>query len=229
MKLASLISGGKDSLYAMYLEKKAGHSVEVIVSVISESDESYMFHYPNSHMVKTISSLVEIPMIFTKTAGIKEKELADLVSILKKAKNYYNIDGITTGATASNYQKTRIDGICTDLSLSSLAPIWQKDPESTLRDMIAAGFRIMIVRVAAPPLDRQWLGRILDAEAISELVELNKKHKIHILGEGGEYESLVLDCPLYSGSISVDDSSIKWDDRERSGTLFVNKYSVKEK
>lgn len=229
MKLASMISGGKDSLYSMYLEKKEGHSIEVVLSVVTKSDESYMFHFPNSHLTKTISSLMETKMLFATTKGEKEKELDDLKELLKKAKKFYKIDGITTGATASNYQKTRIDKICKDLSLESLAPIWQKDPAQTLRDMLDAGFSIMIVRVAAPPLDRKWLGRVIDEDTVKELEELNRKHGIHILGEGGEYESLVLDCPLYSKQISISGKEIIWDSKERSGTLFVKKYELVDK
>ena len=36
-----------------------------------------------------------------------------------------------------------------------------------------------------------------------------KKLKIHLGGEGGEYESLVLDCPLFNKKIKIKKSKIE--------------------
>ena len=134
----------------------------------SENPESYMFHIPNIHLVDAIAENIGIPLVKRKTRGIKEEELQDIRSVLKELKPH--IDGITTGAVASNYQKTRIDAICFDLGLASIAPFWGKDPEHVLRSMLRDGFEIMIVAVAAPPLNEEWLGRIVDEECADELV-----------------------------------------------------------
>src|SRR3989338_8638728 len=107
MRLASLISGGKDSLYAMYLAKNEGHEIKYLVSMESENPESYMFHIPNIHLVDAIAENIGIPLVKRKTRGIKEEELQDIRSVLKELKPH--IDCITTRAVASNYQKTRID------------------------------------------------------------------------------------------------------------------------
>lgn len=221
MRLAALISSGKDSLYSMYKAREAGHKIEYIIAFFSENPESYMFHIPNVHLVEEQAKLMGIPVIKIITKGEKEKELADIENALAGLKGM--IDGIVTGATASNYQKTRIDNICKKLSLKSLAPIWQVPPAQTLRNMLKDDFKIMIVGIAAPPMDDKWLGRIVDEQCIKDLEELNKKHGIHILFEGGEAESLVLDCPMFGKIIEVTESEKHWDAKARAGWLEVRK------
>ena len=95
MKLAALLSGGKDSLYAAY--QCNAHEIKYVISVISENPESYMFHVPNIHLVEEQASLMGIPYLQAQTKGEKEKELDDLRAVLQAA----CIDGVVTGAVAS--------------------------------------------------------------------------------------------------------------------------------
>ena len=226
MKLAALVSGGKDSLYAAYLASKE-HKIEYIISVVSENPESYMFHYPNIHLVKEQAKLMNIEFIEKKTKGEKEKELEDLEDALRAIKN--NIDGVVTGAVASNYQKMRIDSICKSLGLLSFAPLWHVPAEQYINDAILDGFEMIIVGVAAPPLDQDWLGRQINGDVIRELQKLNKKHGIHVGGEGGETESLVLDCPMFSKRIEIVDSEKIWDSKTRSGYLDIKEIELIDK
>ncbi len=226
MKLAALLSGGKDSLYAMYLESRK-HEIKYIISIVSENPESYMFHVPNIHLVEEQANLMGIPLIKKETKGVKEEELKDLEEVLSTIAD--EVDGIITGAVESKYQKNRIDKICEKLKIKSLAPLWHKKPEALLKGMIKNKFEIIITAVAAPPLDEKWLGRKIDVECISELKRMNKDHGIHIIGEGGEYESLVLDCSMFKKRIDIIESEKTWDKKTRSGVLDIKKVNVVRK
>src|SRR3989344_6186250 len=114
MRLAALISGGKDSLYSMYILRKQGHEIRYIIAFFSKNPESYMFHIPNVRLVEEQAKLMGIKCLKVSTKGEKEKELDDIERVLASLKD---IDGIVTGATASNYQKSRIDDICKRLSI----------------------------------------------------------------------------------------------------------------
>ncbi|OBS71592.1 hypothetical protein A6R68_13831, partial [Neotoma lepida] len=37
---------------------------------------------------------------------------------------------------------------------------------------------------------------------------LSKKYGVHVCGEGGEYETFTLDCPLFKKKIVVDSSEV---------------------
>ncbi|MBU2104340.1 MAG: TIGR00289 family protein, partial [Nanoarchaeota archaeon] len=51
--------------------------------------------------------------------------------------------------------------------------------------------------------DEKWLGRKIDERFIEDVRELNKKYKIHPAGEGGEFETFVLNCPLFSKELKI--------------------------
>ena len=220
MKLASLWSGGKDSAYATYLALKEGHEIKALVTIFPEKEDSWMFHYPCIQLTKLQAKAIGIKQIVKKTKGEKEKELEDLKKVLCKIKK---IDGIVSGAIASNYQKSRIDKICNELGLKHLSPLWQENQEKVLEEEIRAGFEIVITGVFAEGFNKSWLGRKIDDKAIKELLELNKKFGISVSGEGGEYESFVKYCPLFKKKIEILNSEIYWDSKTNSGYLIPKK------
>jgi ABC transporter with metal-binding/Fe-S-binding domain ATP-binding protein len=224
MKLAVLFSGGKDSTYALYKTMTQGHKVKYLITMSPEREDSWMFHYPCIELTKLQAEALGIKQIIGKTKGEKEKELEDLKRVLEKIKT--KIDGIVSGAIASNYQKSRIDKICKELNLKNISPLWQKDPLNLLKEMIANGFEIMITGVAAEGLDESWLGRKIDEKCISELVELNKRYGIHLTFEGGEGETFVLFCPIFSKRIEILDTIKHWDNKTQSGWLEIKKFRL---
>jgi predicted ATP pyrophosphatase (TIGR00289 family) len=217
MKVASLFSGGKDSAYAIYLAKKAGLNVKYIVSLFPEKKDSWMFHSINIHLTEILAEAMNIPFIKKQTQGEKEKELEDLKEILKGLE----IDGVISGAIASEYQKSRIEKICNELGLKSFTPLWGKNQENILKDIIKAGFEIIIVGVFAEGLDESWLGRKLDEKTINELIEIRKKYLINEAGEGGEFETLVVDGPIFKKRLVLDEISKEWE--RDHGVLRVKK------
>ncbi|HLD42050.1 MAG TPA: diphthine--ammonia ligase [archaeon] len=227
MKLAVLFSGGKDSTFTVYKALKEGHQVRYLISFVSENPASYMFHYPNISLTKIQAECMGIPIITKKTKGEKEKELEDIKSVLKKIRD--EIDGVGAGALASKYQYDRVANICKEMGLQTYTPCWMQDQEEHLKEILDAGFEVIITGVAAGGLGKEWLGRKLDWEALEDLKKLKEKYNIHIGGEGGEYESLVLDCPLYKKKVEVKKSSINWDEKTHSGHLAIGDVKVVKK
>jgi len=202
-RCAVLFSGGKDSMYAAWLAKKKGYEPICLVSVFSKNPHSFMFHTPNIKLVKSQAKIMNLPLITQKTKGKKEEELRDLEKAIKRAKRKFKIETIVSGALASNYQKSRIENICKNLNLRLISPLWQKDELEYLRELIKNKFKVIITGVFAYPLNEKWLGREIDNKFIEDIKELNKKYKIHPAGEGGEFETFVLDCPLFKHELKV--------------------------
>jgi ABC transporter with metal-binding/Fe-S-binding domain ATP-binding protein len=202
-KLAVLFSGGKDSCYAAYLAKQNGYDLACLISIFSKNKESYMFHTPSIKKTKAQAKVMNIPLIIQETKGKKEEELIDLKEAIKKAKQEYDISGVVTGAVQSVYQASRIQKICDELDLECFNPLWQKDEIEYLDELINAKFKIIIVGVFAYPLDESWLGREINKEFVKEVKELGEKFKIHPAGEGGEFETFVIDCPLFSKPLKI--------------------------
>lgn len=209
MKLGVLFSGGKDSTYAAYLADRYSHKIAVLISIISQNPDSYMFHTPAISKVEKQAEVMEIPLISTETKGEKEKELEDLEKAINRAKKEYNIEGIVTGAVESVYQASRVQKICKKLGLYCFNPLWQKDQIELLRDLLKANFKTIITGVSAYPLDEKWLERPLNKKFIEDIKILNEKYKLNPSGEGGEYETFVLNCPLYSKPLRIKDKKIQ--------------------
>jgi len=203
MKLALLLSGGKDSVYAGYLTKKYNHEISCAISILSQNKESYMFHTPSIEKTKLQASVMNIPLIIQRTKGKKESELKDLERAIKFAIKKHKIKGVVTGAIQSVYQASRIQKICNKLKIECFNPLWQKDEIEYLNELIKNKFKIIITAVAAYPLDEKWLGKEINKKFIEEVKKLKEKYKIHPAGEGGEFETFVLNCPLFKKELKI--------------------------
>jgi predicted ATP pyrophosphatase (TIGR00289 family) len=217
MRVAALMTGGKDSTLALYHALKQGLQVAYLVTMIPRREDSWMFHSLNLHIMEYFAQAVGIPLVKGFTNGIKEEEVKDLERLIARL----NVKGVVSGAIASTYQKSRIEEICARLGLNSITPLWRRSPISILNEILWLKFEVIIVGVFAEGLDQEWLGRKLDKKLVKELLKLNEKYGISIVGEGGEYETLVLDAPFFEKKIQILETQKVW--RGDHGYLKVTK------
>ncbi len=225
MKLGVLLSGGKDSLLALYRASKY-HSIECLISVYSDNKESFMFHTPNINIVELQSKALGIPLVKTRTRGLKEEELIDLERVLKEAVTRFKIEGVVSGAIQSTYQTTRIQRICNKLGLWCFNPLWQNSQLELLNEVVREKFEVIITGIGAYPLTKDFLGLKINNDFIKLVKELNEKFGINPAGEGGEFETTVLWMPLFKQRIVIDDYEIKYENH--SGSLIIKKSHLEE-
>jgi len=223
MRVAVLATGGKDSTLALYRVLKQGHEVKCLVSMIPLREDSWMFHYPNIRLVDLFAEAVEIPLVKAETSGVKEKEVEDLKRLVEEL----DVDAIVSGAIASDYQKTRIEKMCEELRLECIAPLWHENPLNLLMEIVDLKFDVVITGVYAYGFSQEWLGRRIDETTIKALVELNRQYGVSLVGEGGEYETLVLDAPIFKKRIKILEATKVW--KNQSGCLTVMKAKLENK
>ena len=213
----SLFSGGKDSSWALYRALERGHPVEHLVTVHPEGD-SYMYHVPATRLARLAAESIGIPLVDVHPADFGarapagedsaargDRELEPLEGALEHlARELGGLGGLTAGAVESEYQTSRIRAMADRLGCDVFAPLWGEDPRELAGSMLDAGFEILILQVAAGGLDESWLGRRLDAEALADLESLNERHGVHVLGEGGEFETFVTDGPHMSRPVELE-------------------------
>ncbi|MCX8190110.1 MAG: diphthine--ammonia ligase [Candidatus Diapherotrites archaeon] len=200
-----LFSGGKDSCLALHIAKEVYSNI-CLLTAISKNPYSYMFHTPNIEMTKIQAKALEMPQIVKHTSGKKDDELQDLKALISDAKEKFGIGVVVSGAIASNYQAKRIQSICNELKLKTFNPLWGMPQQKILQEVVERKFETIIIGVSAYPLDASWLGRRIDYALIKELEGLEKTYGINICGEGGEFETTVLDAPLFKKRIEITDS-----------------------
>jgi ABC transporter with metal-binding/Fe-S-binding domain ATP-binding protein len=226
MRVGVLFTGGKDSCLALKRVMNT-HEVVCLITLISKNRESYMFHVPNIELTKIQAEAIGLPLIQRITEGEKEKELEDLKEVLKEAKKKFKIEGIVTGAIASNYQKSRIEKVCKELKLKCINPLWNEDQIKLLEEVIESNFKVIITGVFAFPLDESFLGKEIDKEMVKRLKELMEKYKINPAGEGGEIETTVLDAPFFKKKVEIKDFEVKY--KDYSGTFEIKNAKLVKK
>lgn len=219
VKLAVLFSGGKDSVFACYRAMETDE-VACLISLISENEESYMFHTPNIKWTSKLAEAMGLPILSWKTRGEKESELDDLEDAISLARDRFGIEGVVTGAIESVYQATRVQKICKSLDLWCFNPLWQINQLDYLRLLLSEGFEVMISGVFAYPLDESWVGAMLSEDLIQKLERLSSRYKINPSGEGGELETFVLDCPIFEKRVAVTNSSRSYENYRGQLTIL---------
>ncbi|MCK8517597.1 diphthine--ammonia ligase [Methanoculleus sp. 7T] len=226
MRLGVLFSGGKDSLFACW--KAMQHEeVACLITVVSRNPESYMFHTPNIRLAALQAEAAGLPLVEVETAGEKEAELQDLKRALLLAKERFGIEGIVTGAILSVYQATRVQRVCRELDLWCFNPLWHADQETYMEELIGAGFQVIIAGVFSYPFDASWLGREIDRRTLDELRNAARKYRITLTGEGGEFETFVIDAPFFSRRIAIEKVSRVY--RNYNGVLQIERAGLVEK
>jgi len=217
VRVAALVTSGKDSALALFRFLRIGHDVKYLATMLPQREDSWMFHFPNIHLTDLFAEAVGIPLVKAPTSGVKEAEVQDLKQLLAQL----DIEAVVSGAISSQYQKQRIDTVCRELRLEHIAPLWREDPLELLEEIVRSGIEALIVGVYAYGFDQTWLGRKIDRRAIQDLVELKKRFHISIVGEGGEYETLVLDAPFFKKRIELVEAKRIWE--RQSGYLLVKR------
>lgn len=203
-KLAALFSGGKDSTHAIYLAAQRGFTVSTLVTARPKRSDSHMFHTPNLGLTKMAAEAMGIAHLEVPVSGEPESEVRELEAALRPLVEGGRIDGLLAGAIASDYQWARVNAVGQALRIPSHSPLWRVNPERVLRDEVASGLKFMIVAAQTEGLNRDWLGHTFDGPLVDRLVAQAGEFRFNCAGEGGEYETLVTDGPLFSKRLRID-------------------------
>ena len=204
MNIASLFSGGKDSTYSIYKAKQEGHQIRCLITILPLSEESMLLHFPNIELTKLQSKSMGIPQIYIESRSNETETEVNLIEkILAKAKSEYDLEGLVHGGILSEFQKNIFDRVCSKLNLKLISPLWQKEQIEYMKNLIESNFNFIITSVSADGLDEKWLGKEITIQDLEKLDQLSKKYGFNINFEGGEAETIVIDCPLFSHPIMI--------------------------
>lgn len=224
MRLVALVSGGKDSCFAMMQALAHGHQLVALANLLPadagvQELDSFMFQTVGHGAVGLYGECLGLPLYRRPLAGAalvqsmayetnSADEVEDLHALLAQVKAAHpDVEGVLSGAILSNYQRARVEHVCGRLGLTSLAPLWQRDQDVLLDAMIACGIDAILVKIASMGLKPDHLGRSL-VHMQPIVRELARTSACQVCGEGGEYESLTLDCPLFSHVIALGETRV---------------------
>jgi len=212
MKLTALFSGGKDSTYSIYKAKQMGYDVKCLITIFPKSSNSHLLHFPAIELTKLQSKTMKIPQITLDLDSDElEEEMNALRVLLEKAKRDFQIEGLVHGGISSEFQKKCFEKICKENDLKIITPLWNINAKKYMIDLIHSNFKFILTSVSSDGLDERWLGKIISDHDILQLNKLSDKYGFNLNFEGGEAETFVVDCPLYSDPILITKSKTIWD------------------
>lgn len=208
MRFVALVSGGKDSCFNIAHCLHAGHELAAVANLRPrggrpEEIDSYMYQTVGHGSVERLAECAGVPLFRAEISEDEDRVVDELAAFLMRIKAAAGVDGVSVGAIGSSYQQQRVDKACARAGLRSLAYMWQRDQRELLDEIVAAGVDARIVKVASMGLHARHLGQPL-AAIRDELLAL----PIHPCGEGGEYETFVLDAPFFQQRLEFTSSRV---------------------
>jgi uncharacterized protein (TIGR00290 family) len=223
----------------MVLCESYGHEIVALANLLpldtSQDDiDSWMYQTVGHQVIEAYARCANLPLYRRKiTGGSIDKtlvyhdtqgdEVEDLAALLSWVKTEIpDMQAVASGAIASDYQRTRVERVCSRLGLVSLAYLWHQPQATLFRRMIDNNIDAILVKVAAAGLDPSLhLGKTL-SQMQTHLLHLRDLYGSNICGEGGEYETLTLDCPLFKKeSIVLTDMEIIRQDEDSVAPVGV--------
>lgn len=239
-RAVALVSGGKDSCHALALAYTLDCHVSMLAHVapagieepdFGESDDGgWMFQGAAHRATDAIATCVGRTLVRVKTCGDADE---DLRRVLKAAMDRDGrINACLCGAVFSDYQRIRVERACATMGLLSLAPMWRIPQSILVRNMVNSGMKAAIVKVAGAGLAPMLLGMELHTPRVQKaLRRAHEQYGAHVGGEGGEYESLALDCEAFAyARIEIVDAKVRVDEEASAapGTLPSNEHTEQD-
>jgi ABC transporter with metal-binding/Fe-S-binding domain ATP-binding protein len=226
MKIAILFSGGKDSTLTV-LKALENNYETILVTFIPKNQYSYLFHTSCLEFPRIQAKLLNLEIEEIEISGEKEKEINEVLNALTYLKKEKNIEAIGVGVIKSEYQKKKIEEIAKKLNLKTFFPLWNRDCESHWKELFDKKFKIIISKISTYGLSTNLLGKVIDEKIFEEIKKESLKYGFDLCFEGGEAETLVLDCQAFSHEIIIEDFEIERD--VNSYILKIKKFRLKRK
>ena len=229
MDVAILYSGGKDSTFAIEHAKNKGWDIKYLISVKPTRKDCFLFHYATVEQTKDIANMLQIPHFYVKCKVSDPAKEAEIIKdVVEKNQRKMKIDAVVLGGTGlQETQLKSIQNTLRPLKVEAFASHAGEEHDLVMEEMLKKGYEILITQIASDGL-KDWLGKKITKENFSQLKKDSIKYGFHIGFEGGYADTLVINCPMFSKRLIIEDMSIIFED-DYCGHVVINKYRMENK
>lgn len=205
-------SGGKDSALALHEAVAAGAEPRLLVSMMIESGERSRSHGLSRELLLAQAEALGLPISFGAASWDGYEE--ELRHQMDAAVTDRGTAAGVFGDIDIERHREWVERVCAEAGARALLPLWQRDRQRLMGDLLEAGFEAVIVAVRDEILSPDLLGRSIDADLIEDIVAAGSD----AAGENGEYHSVVVDGPLFRRRLALEsrESSL------RDGVWFLD-------
>lgn len=189
-------SSGKDAAMALYLLQQSGsYKVQSLLTSLSEAYGRISMHGVREAVLERQAMHLQLPLqkiYLPENADMDtyNRIMGAAVSEIKAAAIYTLAFGDIFLEDLKAYREKQLEAA----GMKAVFPLWKRDTAQLVKEVEEVGIRAMIVCVNNRYLDQSFLGRYIDSRLLADLPA-----GVDPCGENGEYHSLVVDAPYFSG------------------------------
>ena len=201
MDVAILYSGGKDSTLSIEYALEKKWNIKYLISVKPNRTDCYLFHFATVEQTKNMVDILGIKQVYAACSDADPQKEAIIV---KEIVEQHPVDSVILGGIG--LQETQINSIrdaLFPLGVDVFATHVGHDHVKLMKEMLIKGYDIIITEVAADGLGMKWLGERLTLDNLEDFVKTAEKYGFHPGGEGGSYNTLVVDGPIFSKRLEI--------------------------
>jgi diphthine-ammonia ligase len=189
-------SGGKDSCLALHRAIGAGARPAFLLTILNEGGERSRSHGLALDVLRAQSAALGIPLA-TRTASWEAYE-PTFIAALRELKEAGVEAGVFGDIDIEEHRQWE-EKVCAAAGIAAHLPLWQTPRRALLDELLALGFKAMVIATKDDPMGHRYLGRTLDAELIREFERVG----IDLCGEAGEYHTVVTDGPIFAHPLAL--------------------------
>jgi len=189
-------SGGKDSCLALYRAIKEGFTIGFLFSMLDKDGVRSASHGLTREVLEIQAEALGYRTLFGKSS-MKGYE-REFKRIIGEQKNR-GIDGGVFGDINLRIHREWIDRVCGELGINAFFPLWDSNYDDLLNDFLGLGFEATVVSGKINLIREEWIGKPFDSTFIHYL----KAEGLDLLGEKGEFHTLVTNGPIFKHSLRV--------------------------
>jgi diphthine-ammonia ligase len=196
-------SGGKDCCLALYRAINIGLDVRYLFNMVNKENQRSKSHGVRAVVIKKQSEAMGIPIMQQPTADDEYE------AVFIKGLHKFTRQGIEVGVFGDidfNEHREWIERVCKSADITPRLPLWLEDQAKLMDEFINAGFKAVVITVKADLLGKEFLGRTVDKQFLTDIAALNKD--ITPCGEAGEFHTLVVDGPIFKKRFDITQSEI---------------------
>lgn len=195
-KIACSWSGGKDACLALIKAVELGYQPVVLFNIMNENGKISRSHGLPKSILEAQAKAAKIPLVTLASSWNAYEK--NFIAQLKKLKQDYQIDAVVFGDIDLEAHRDWEEKVCAAARLECLLPSWGKTRTEAANEIITANISARITSCRAE------LASFLCGEKYDQhLLHLLRKQKIDLCGEGGEFHTVVENCPLFTQKIQL--------------------------
>ncbi|HUI89513.1 MAG TPA: diphthine--ammonia ligase [Anaerolineales bacterium] len=191
-------SGGKDSAIALYeILKNENYRVSALLTTLTQDYDRISMHGVRRILLEGQVASLGFPLekVFVSKNGTNAEYESKMEQVLAKYREAGTTSVVFGDIFLEDLRKYREDKLAT-LKMRGIFPLWKRNTRQLVHSLTELGFKAITTCVDTQVLDRQFVGRTIDEQFLSELPP-----GVDACGENGEYHSFVYDGPIFQEKV----------------------------